>query len=78
MSEEPKSGSKNDNQWVSALIDEAKNNNPLVADCVFTKLEVMLKGSISEGGLTPTQLKTMATQLIEGMVPNSPQPEEKQ
>ena len=78
MSEEPKSGSKNDNQWVSALIDEAKNNNPLVADCVFIKMESLLRGPISEGGLTPTRLKAMANQLIEDVVPNPSQPEEKQ
>ena len=78
MSEEPKSSSKNDNQWVSALICEARNRYPTVGDCVFNSMESMLKGSISEGGLTSTQLKAVAIQLIGDMIPKPPQAKEKQ
>ena len=63
MSEEPEFGSKNGDQWISALINEARSSNPLIDDCVFTSMELLLKGPIKEGGLTPAQLKAMATQL---------------
>ena len=78
MSEETKIGSKNGDQWISALIYEAKCSNPSVADCVFTSMESLLRGPISEAGLTPMRLKAMANQLIEDVVPNPSQPEEKQ
>ena len=69
MSEEPESTIDNSDQWVSDLITEAREYNPTVSDGVFTRLGTLLKGRISEKNLTPTELKTVATQLIGDMIP---------
>ena len=65
-------------QWVSSLLQSARKDNPLFAEAVFLRLDTLLKGQLSERDLTPTQLRTAATQLIEDMVPKPPKPEETQ
>ena len=76
MAEESKYADDSDDQWVSLLIDQARNSNPLVADGVFTRMEFLLKGEISERDMTPTNLKKVAKQLIGDMVSKPPEPEE--
>ena len=78
MTEESKYTSESGDQWVSHLINEARNSNPLVADAVFASMGFLLKGEISERDLTPTNLKKIATQLTGDMVPKPPEPEETQ
>ena len=78
MAKESESTSDSGDQWIPSLLKSARENNPLVADGVFAKLETLLKGQISERDLTPTNLKTIATQLIEDMVTKLPEPKETQ
>ena len=74
MPEEQDNTSKNGDRWVSHLINEARNSNPLVADGVFARMEFLLKGEVSELELTPANLKKVATQLIGDMVPKPAEP----
>ena len=78
MTKEPESTSGSGDQWVSSLLKAVRENNPLVPDGVFDRLELLLKGQISEGDLTPTNLKLVAEQLIGEMVPKPPEPEGKE
>ena len=76
MTEEPECTIDSGDQWVSTLVNEARNSSPLVAEGVFTRLEHLLKGLISERELTSANLKTVATELIEDMILTSQEPEE--
>ena len=78
MTEEPKYTSESGEQWVKALIHEARDGNPLVAAGVFISMEQLLKGTISERDMTPTKLQEIAIQLIGDMAPKSPEPQETQ
>ena len=78
MAIEPESTKDSGDQWVSSLLKAARKDNPLVADGVFARLRVLLEGQLSERDLTPTNLKTVATQLIGDTVPKPPEPEETQ
>ena len=78
MTEESKYTSESGDRWVSHLINEARNSNPLVVDGVFARMELLLQGEMGERDLTSTNLKTVATQLIGDMVPNPAEPEETQ
>ena len=78
MAKEPESTNDNDDQWVSSLLRAARKDNPLVADSVFARLELLFEGQLTERDLTPTNLKAVATQLIGDMVPKPPEPEETQ
>ena len=44
MAKEQKSTSDSGDQWVSSLLKASRENNPLVADKVFARLEVLLEG----------------------------------
>ena len=78
MAQEPESTSNGGDQWISSLLKAAKKDNPMVADGVFARLEILLEGQLSERDLTPTNLKAVATQLIGDTVPKPPQPGETQ
>ena len=78
MAIEPESTKDSGDQWVSSLLKAARKDNPLVADGVFVRLRILLEGQLSERDLTPTNLKTVATQLIGDTVPKPPEPEETQ
>ena len=56
MTEEPEYTSESGDRWVSLLIDEARDNNPLVADAVLARMGLLLIGQISERDLTPTEV----------------------
>ena len=75
MPEEPEFTSANVDQWVSNLIDKARDSHPLVNEDVLKRIEQLLKGQISERNLTQTNLKSVATQLLLDMVPKQPDPE---
>ena len=78
MAKEPESKSDSGDQWISSLLKAAREDNPLVAEEVFARLEILLEGQLSEQDLTPTNLKAVATQLIGDTVPKPPEPEETQ
>ena len=78
MPKQSESKSDTDNQWVSALLEAARQNNQLVAGGVFDRLELMLNGQISERDLTLTNLRAVANQLIEDMLPEATASEETQ
>ena len=75
MAEEQKSTSDNADQWVSHLIDNARNSNPLVREDLLNRMDQLLKGQISDRLLTQTNLKSVATQLLLDMTPEQPDPE---
>ena len=75
MPEKPEYTSDSADQWVSNLIDKARDSNPLVNEDVLKSIEQLLKGQISERNLTQTNLKSVATQLLLDMVPKQPDPE---
>ena len=64
MSEKIESCSDSADQWVSNVISEARDSNPLVAEEVFTRIETLLEGQMSERNLTRANLKLVATQLL--------------
>lgn len=78
MPKQSESKSDTDNQWVSALLEAAQQNHQLVAGGVFDRLELLLNGQISERDLTPTNLRAVANQLIEDMLPEATASEETQ
>lgn len=67
-----------DNEWVSDLIEKARKSNPLVPQTVFQRMELLLNGQISNGKLTPGNLKAVAIQLLGAMVPEQPNQQETQ
>ena len=78
MPEQSESISNTDDQWVPSLLKTARKNNPSVTAGVFDSLEQLLIGPFSERDLTPTNLKSFATQLIADMVPGPSEPGETQ
>ncbi len=60
-------------QWVSNVIEKARDKNPLVVEKVLDNIEQLLKGQLSQQKLTPTTLKSLATQLLEGPVHSQPE-----
>ena len=78
MVKEPESKSDSGDQWVPSLLKAAQKDNPLVADEVFARLEILLEGQLSERDLTPTNLKVVATQLLGNTVPKPSELEETQ
>ncbi len=78
MAKEPGSTKNSGDQWVSSLLKGVRENNPLVPDGVFERLELLLKGQMSERDLTPTNLKVVAEQLIRDVVSKPPEPEGKE
>lgn len=76
MPKESTSTSETGDQWVSLLVNEARNRHSLVADGVFDRIELLLKEEISEKDLTPPNLKRIAIQLLGAMVPPLLEPEE--
>ena len=78
MAKDPESTSDSGDQWVSSLLKAARKDNPLVADGVFVRLNILLEGQLIERDLTSTNLKAVATQLIGDTVPKPSEPKEKQ
>ena len=78
MTGEPESTSESGDQWVSALLNEARLSNPSAANGVFERMESLLKGQFSNSELPPTALKMVAIQLIGDMIPKPIELEETQ
>ena len=76
MAEKQQSSNKSSDQWVSDILNEARNSNPSISDGVWAAMEFHLKGQMSERDLTPASLKALAVLLITDMAPTPPQPEE--
>lgn len=78
MPEETAPTGSSGDQWLSSLLDEARNKHHCLPDSLFDDLEIVLSGEITERDLTPRILKTLATRLIGAMVPDPPEPEEEE
>ena len=77
MSGKAESSSDSADQWVSNVISEARDSNPLVAGEIFTRIEALLKGQMSDRNLTRASLKLVATQLLGVKVSGQPELEDK-
>jgi hypothetical protein len=61
-----------DNLWITTRITEARKQHPTVTDAVSSRIEGLLNGQLSERQLPQAELKSIATTLIEDMVPVPP------
>lgn len=55
--------------WTAGCVADARQDIPLMTDAASETVTKLLKGLLSERALTPAELKTLATQLIDDMVP---------
>jgi hypothetical protein len=67
-----------DVHWITAAISKAREQSPEIPESVWTQIEALLKGKISQRPIPPVELASVAMQLIEGMVPPPPEIEEQQ
>ena len=65
----------NNDDWVTTRITEASKRHPLVTEAVSSRMVQLLNAQLSDRHLTTANLKSVAAELIEGMVPVSPKPE---
>jgi hypothetical protein len=57
----------NDARWIEAAIAKAKRHSVAVPDGVWTTVETLLKGKLSERPLPATELARVANQLIDAI-----------
>ena len=65
----------NNDDWVTTRITEASKRHPLVTEAVSSRMVQLLNAQLSDRHLTPANLKSVAAELIEDMVPFPPKPE---
>lgn len=68
----------NDADWIAAAIKRARETGATTPNAVWTQLEVLLRGGLSERPAPAKDLERSARQLIDAMVtpplnPNEPQ-----
>jgi len=68
----------NDVHWITAAISKAREQCAAVPEFVWTQIEALLRGKISQRPIPPVELASVARQLIEDMVSPPPQLEEPQ
>jgi hypothetical protein len=68
----------NDFGWITARITEARKGHVFVTDAVSARMTELLSGQLTERQLTPTELISVAEELIAHMVPPTPKAEVKQ
>jgi hypothetical protein len=68
----------NDVHWITAAISKARQQCAVVPESVWTQIEALLRGKISQRPIPPVELASVARQLIEDMVSPPPQLEEPQ
>jgi hypothetical protein len=68
----------NDVHWTAARIAKARKHHTSVTDAVFTRIEKLLRGELSERPLSSTKLTSIAKVLIADMVPVPPKTKAKQ
>jgi hypothetical protein len=68
----------NDDHWRITRVSEARKRHPLVTEVVSARMDKLLKGQLSEGPLTSTELASVASELIAEMVSAPPKAEAKQ
>jgi hypothetical protein len=61
-----------DIDWITAAMAKARELNCNVPEPVWTQLEALLQGKLSERPIPPVELASHAMQLIEAMVPAPP------
>jgi len=66
----------NDVHWITAAISKARQQNTEVPESVWTQIEALLRGKISQRPIPAVELASVARQLIEDMVPAPPKLEE--
>lgn len=68
----------NNVRWITARTAEARKRHTAVTEPVSARIEELLNGLLSERQLSPTELTSVAKELIANMVPASPKAETKQ
>lgn len=61
--------------WITSRIAEARRRHVSVTNAVATRMEDLLKGQLSDGRLSSTELASVAKALIASMVAPSPKAE---
>jgi hypothetical protein len=64
-----------DNDWIPAVIADAKSRAIGVPDGMWREIETYLKGVLSQRPLPPTQLAAVAMRLIQEMAPSETSPQ---
>lgn len=68
----------NDDHWAKTRISESRQQHPLVPEAVSARLENLLKGQLSGGPLTATELMHLSRELIAEMAQTPPKADSKQ
>jgi len=66
-----------DDQWIATIVGKAREIHASVTEAVSARIDQLLKRSLSERQLPPTELKGVAKALIADMVPVPPKTETK-
>ncbi len=53
--------------WISDLVDDARNDQPLVTDGTSRKLLGLLRQEMTDGSLKPKELTSLADDLLASM-----------
>jgi hypothetical protein len=68
----------NDVHWITAAISKAREQCAEVPESVWTQIESLLRGKISQRPIPAVELASVAMQLIEDIAPPPPELEEQQ
>jgi len=60
-----------DAHWISAAISKARLQCAEVPESVWTQIDVLLRGKISQRPIPAIELASVAMQLIEDMIPHA-------
>jgi hypothetical protein len=71
-------GMSNPDDWIVSRTAEARERHPVVTDAAFARMTRLLKGQLSEGQSTLTELASAARDLIADMTPVPPNGSAKQ
>ena len=76
MSKDQETTGGQGDQWVFDVINNVRDNHPETVSDVFTVVEQLLQGELSDRELTQANLKQVATSLIDRFVVKTTEPEE--
>lgn len=68
----------NGNDWITPRITQAKKGQHLLTSSVLTHMDDLYRRQLMHRLLSKTELRTVAKQLIAGMIPPSQETEAKQ
>jgi len=68
----------NDPDWIEAAISKAREQSAEVPEPLWTQIDTLLRGKLSQRPIPPVELANLARQLIEDMAPAPQELEEQQ